>query len=414
MKVLFLDALPHSYVSLEDPTLLVYSYAKVTTDIATHLARRSSLRVLFVGGGGYTLPRYLEVTYPDSVIEVIEIDPEVTGVAFEYLGIQPDTRIVTYNEDARMAVPRLPNGEYDLVVGDAFNDITVPYHLTTREFNEQIMALLNEQGIYAISVADRLHSGRFLRAYVSTLQRTFPYVYIMRDDPRWDDDSRYTYLVVGSLLPLSANTFEEANFQAGRGQPITQFMPEDTFESWLNSRKNVLLTDDYAPVDNLMASIHLTKRGLSVADAHYNAGAGFQSQGRFEDAIAEYDEAIKLHPEFARAYNNRGTAYERLAQYQRAIQDYDQAIRLDPAHALAYNNRGSAYGNMGQIQRAIQDYSEAIRLNPQSAQAYANRALAYTLLNMDDEAQEDLDQAVRLGFDRLVLLDRIDALERQR
>ena len=108
--------------------------------------------------------------------------------------------------------------------------------------------------------------------------------------------------------------------------------------------------------------------GLSEADDHYNSGAALQEQGRPEEAIAEYDEAIRLDPQLAKAYYNRTFAYDDLGQYQRAIEDYDEAIRLDPQLAEAYANRGFAYTNLGQHQRAIQALDEELAL------AYYNRA----------------------------------------
>lgn len=415
VKTLYLDALEHSYVSLEDPTFLMYNYEKVFADIATCVAQRNpNIRVLFIGGGGYTLPRYLEVTYPYSILEVIEIDPQVTQVAFDYLGLSPETNIVTYNQDARMAVLKLPVGQYDLVIGDAFNDLSVPYHLTTREFNEQIRVLLKDDGIYAMNVVDKLHSGRFLRACVNTLQQTFPYVYVIHDSPEWGDDSRKPNVVVGSFQLLSPADLRDAGTQAGRDGPVSYIMPEDTFTSWLNTQANILLTDDYAPVDNLVAPLHLEKSALERARKHYNAGVELGSQGKMKEAIAEYTEAIGLDPRLAEAYNNRGSAYLNLGQHQRAIQDLNEAIRINPHLAEAYYTRGFAYLDLGQHQLAIQDLNEAIRFNSHYAQAYAVRALAHTLLNMDVEAQQDFDQAVRLGFAPSLLQAEIDELKKQR
>ncbi len=261
VKTLTLDKLLHSYVSLEDPTLLVYSYEKVFADVATYVAQRNpSPRVLFIGGGGYTMPRFIETLYPQSTLEVIEIDPAVTDVAFDYLGLRRDTKIVSYNQDARMKVPELPKGRYDLVIGDAFNDVSVPYHLTTLEFNEQVRGLLNSEGIYMVNVVDKLQSGRFLRAFVNTAQRTFPYVYLMHVDPRWDTDVRCTCVVAASLRPLTTEALQQASVAARRGDAVTHTMPPETFAAWLGSRENILLTDDYVPVDNLTTPLFLESR----------------------------------------------------------------------------------------------------------------------------------------------------------
>ncbi len=104
---------------------------------------------------------------------------------------------------------------------------------------------------------------------------------------------------------------------------------------------------------------------LSKAEKHFNTGGELYDQGRLEEAIAEYDEAIRLDPQLTLAYNNRAATYVNLGQYQKAIQDYDKVIRLNPQLVVAYNNRGFAYDELGQHERAIQDYDEAIRLNPQ-------------------------------------------------
>ena len=92
---------------------------------------------------------------------------------------------------------------------------------------------------------------------------------------------------------------------------------------------------------------------------HNNTGIKLSDDGRWEEAIAEYDEAIRLDLQFALAYNNRGGAYANLGEYQRAIEDFDEAIRLDLQYAVAYSNRGGAYANLGEYQRAMEDHNEA-------------------------------------------------------
>ena len=174
VSVLTLDKLVHSYVDLDDPTFLVYGYEKVLGDLSTYVGWKDpQFRSLFIGGGGYTMPRFIESRFPESVVEVVEIDPAVTEVVHEYFGMPRDTRIVTYNEDARTKFLDLPEGEYDLIVGDAFDHFSVPYHLTTLEFNERVEELLKDGGLYTLNVVDKLHKGRFLRAVVHTLRADF-------------------------------------------------------------------------------------------------------------------------------------------------------------------------------------------------------------------------------------------------
>jgi len=401
VKALHLDKLLHSYVSLEDPTLLAYDYEKVFADLISVVAQDDpGFRALLVGGGGYTVPRYLETVYPESRVEVVEIDPAVTRVAFDHLGLRRDTQIITYNEDARMAVPKLESGQYGLVIGDAFNDLSVPYHLTTREFNEQIAGLLTEKGIYAVNVVDKFQSGEFARAFVNTLKETFPYVYVIREDENWGDDRQKTHVVAASKQPLTYEAIESANLQEGRGEPVSHFMPDETLTGWLGNRENVLLTDDHAPVDNMLAALHLewnpASRVRDKALRHYNDGVELEAQGRMQDSIAAYSLAVRLDPTFARAYVNRGNVLYRLGQHIRAIQDSDEAIRLDPQRAIAYSNRGGAFMALGQLEKAIKDLDDAVRLDPELAIAYANRSAAFLAQNRFEEALQDSDEAIRL------------------
>ena len=101
-------------------------------------------------------------------------------------------------------------------------------------------------------------------------------------------------------------------------------------------------------------------------------------------------------------------------KWNEAIAEYDEAIRLDPKLAQAYYNRGNAYANLGQHQRAIQDYDEAIRLDPKLAPAYGNRAVAYTALRRDQEAESDIATVETLGFDSAKLKAFIEAAKKQR
>jgi serine/threonine protein kinase len=136
-----------------------------------------------------------------------------------------------------------------------------------------------------------------------------------------------------------------------------------------------------------------------LADAYTNRGASYAALGQHQRAIADYDEAIRLDPAFATAYSNRGASYADLGQHQRAIADYDEAIRLDPADAHAYYNRGNRYADLGQHQRAIADYDEAIRLDPDLAHAYYNRGNRYAALGQHQRALQDYDEAIRLDPD---------------
>ncbi len=400
LKALYLDKLLQNRMSKDDPTLLADGYIKVLAEISHYVAvRNPSLQALFIGGGGYTLPRYLEATYPQSTLEVAEVDPEVTRVASDYLGLGPDTRIVTYNEDARMLAPRLPSGRYDLVLGDAFNDLSVPYHLATLEFAQTIDRLLSPQGIYATNVVDALHAGSFLRSYVHTLQQVFPYVYVLNHDSSWDEIARDTYVVAASHQPLSTSAFDHALRQTEHPESATRFMSTRLQETWLEAREHYLLTDDFAPVDNLLASVFEQRHRSNQAMTAYKAAVALDRQGLTETAIEKYSEAIRLAPHFVHAYNDRGVAHGSLQAFGKAVRDFDSALELNPERARTYNNRGYAFASLGRFDKAVEDYGEAIRLEPGYGVAYLNRAFAFANLARSEQALQDYQHAVRLNPD---------------
>ena len=105
-----------------------------------------------------------------------------------------------------------------------------------------------------------MHSGRFLRSMVHTLRLTFPFVYVMRNDSNWENDDRYTFVVAASARPVDSADLVAANLAAGRERPATQFMPGAELESWLADGDKTILTDDFAPVDGMLAPLYIQSR----------------------------------------------------------------------------------------------------------------------------------------------------------
>ena len=179
-KVLALDHLIHSYVVLDDPNFFHYDYLKIFQQLVQYLTTENrEPKVLHLGGGGYSFPKYLEFAYPGSINDVIEIDPAVTQTAYEELGLSRNTHIVTYNEDARLFLShQAKKSGYDFVIGDVFNDLTTPYHLTTLEFDRLVKASMTENGIYLVNIIDDYTSGQYMPALINTLKHVFNHVYL--------------------------------------------------------------------------------------------------------------------------------------------------------------------------------------------------------------------------------------------
>jgi tetratricopeptide (TPR) repeat protein len=133
------------------------------------------------------------------------------------------------------------------------------------------------------------------------------------------------------------------------------------------------------------------------SEEFFNQGLAKFNKKDHKGAIADYDEAIRLKPDFANAYYSRGLAKSALGDKQGAIADYTEAIRLNPDYAAAaYNNRGLAKSDLGDKQGAIKDYDEAIRLKPDFANAYYSRGLAKSALGDKQGAIQDYQDAAKL------------------
>ena len=256
---LVLDNLIHSINDLNNPQYLDYEYLRIYDEfVGWRTNRKGSLKALFIGGGGYTFPHCLEVMYPQAEIDVVEIDPEITKAVHEYLGVPKDSRIRSFNEDGRWFVMNCPEkGKYDFIVGDAFNDLSIPYHLTTLEFARQMAELLKPDGILMANVIDSFQKGLFMPSYIRTLEEVFGRgnVHLVFHKPDYEKTGISTCIIVASRRPIDMDDFIAVVKSRKGDQMMSHIVPRERLQEYLNDRPAVILTDDYVPVDNLIAPV---------------------------------------------------------------------------------------------------------------------------------------------------------------
>ena len=136
--------------------------------------------------------------------------------------------------------------------------------------------------------------------------------------------------------------------------------------------------------------------GMAPYYVAYLAGEKFYKDGKYNEAIAEYNRAIALNAAYAEAYTSRGNSQRRKGDYDRAIEDYNKALGLNNSHADVYNYRGFAYTQKGELNRAITDYTQAIKVQADYTDAYFNRAYAYGKQGSWDAAIADYSQVIKL------------------
>jgi tetratricopeptide (TPR) repeat protein len=135
------------------------------------------------------------------------------------------------------------------------------------------------------------------------------------------------------------------------------------------------------------------------ADAHYNLGITLLKEGRIDEAINQFQEAIREKPNYADPHNNLGFCLDKKGQTDEAISQLQEAIRLKPDLAEAHYNLGTALGRKGQVDEAIHQFQEAVRLKPDYAEAHYNLGTALGMKGRIDEALIQYQEAVRLKPD---------------
>jgi spermidine synthase len=264
-EALILDNLIHSINDVNDPAFLDYDYIRIYEEVVSwQMKQRSSIDALFIGGGGYTFPRYMEANYPGARIDVVEIDPEVTRVVYEYLGLPRSTTIRSFNEDGRWFVMNSKDkGRYDFIFGDAFNDLSIPYHLTTKEFAQQMKELLKPDGLLIANLIDSVTEGLFLPSYIRTLEEVFGKgnVNLLVLAPELRRLGIATCVVVASPSKWDPDDFVRVIGSRDGASMTAKIVPQEKLQEILRDRPSVVLTDDYVPVDNLTAPIFEARYG---------------------------------------------------------------------------------------------------------------------------------------------------------
>jgi hypothetical protein len=239
---LILDGGSNSLVNLNDPTDLEYRYTNWIADsVDAEFPGNRPLNGVFVGGGGFSLPRWLVATRPGSHSLTLEVDGDLVSLDEEKLGLKtsPDLEVVV--GDARVSMLDVPTSSADVVVGDAFSGYSIPWHLTTAEWLGEVRRVLKPNGMYALNIIDN-EPLELLEAEAATMLDGFRDVRMITEVGGDGQPIKGNAILLGTDRPMPASVGSSfSNAVVFKRPEVEEF-----------AAGAEPLRDDYAPADQLV------------------------------------------------------------------------------------------------------------------------------------------------------------------
>ena len=240
-EILILDRGYNSDIDMSDPRYLGFRYERwIGEAIGAIGSPRAPLRAVFVGGGAFTLSRWLEAVRPGSRSNVLEVDGGLVEFDRQHLGLQTSRDLRATIGDARLTMQREPSGRADVIVGDAFSSRTVPWQLMTTEWLHEVKRVLKLDGLYALNMIDYPPLA-LLRAEAATLLDSFTNVRMITVAGTGGEPTGGNVVLLASDGPLPASRGPAADGASRFERPAVARLVGGA----------EALRDDYAPVDQL-------------------------------------------------------------------------------------------------------------------------------------------------------------------
>ncbi|MFC8667720.1 spermidine synthase [Streptomyces sp. NPDC057199] len=199
---LLIDGAPQSHVDLDDPSYLSFEYQRRLGHVIDLVAPPGKpVQVVHLGGGAFTLARYVAATRPRSTQQVVERDAALVQLVRRELPLDPNARIRVRSVDAREGLAKVPDGWADLVIADVFSGARTPAHLTSGEFLTDVRRVVNAGGLYAANLADGPPLAH-LRGQIATAAGVFPELALIADPTVLRGKRFGNAVLIASALPL--------------------------------------------------------------------------------------------------------------------------------------------------------------------------------------------------------------------
>lgn len=416
-RAFYQDKLRHSEADLADLGDLKYPYMRIYDALVNQAAGKNNapVRLLLLGGGGYVFPNHLFRARPGSEIVVVEIDPGVTRAARQAFGLPADAPIEIHHMDARnyladaLRKNRKAPGTvppFDFIVCDSVSDYSVPYQLTTREFLADVKQLLKPGGLYVMNLIDAYDVGAFMNAMAQTFSAVFPHRGAISAVPVLGP--RNTTVFIGSTAPLALEDLSAWTSRPGvfHGLALT----ETHFADLRARNGECLLTDDWAPVENLLAPVVKTDR-IGLLEAALQRGIRAAGKLDYPRALRSFRQALAIAPGHADALANLAHAQELAGEAAGALDTYAALIQLHPENVAARNRAAIFLLQQGHVGPALEQWTESLRINPVQPEVLNNLGAAALQAGQRDKAIRYWQQALEYAPGEPILLRNLAAAE---
>jgi len=252
-RTLYLNGMRHSQMDKDNPNELVLKYTKYF-HLGT-LFNPQLENILFVGGGGFSGPKNFLESYPNSLIDVVEIDPEVTEVAKTYFSLREDSRLEVFNEDARTFLMS-SDEKYNLIILDAFGTDYVPFHLLTQEYFQILKEHLEPDGVIISNLIGSIEgdTSDLPRSVYKTMKSSFPTVYVFTtSESHMSLVQNLIFVATQDNKQLDKGELEFMSHQNDASNLLngTGYL-ENYRASGMKTDDISILTDDFSPVEVLI------------------------------------------------------------------------------------------------------------------------------------------------------------------
>lgn len=231
-----------SVMLLNDPYKLLFPYTMYFR-LAEHFNPKLK-NVLVLGGGAYSYPKYFLKNFPTGKIDVVEIDPKMTEIAKKYFFLKENSHLNVYHQDARLYLNNNKK-KYNAIFVDVFSTYSPPYYLTTKETVKKIFSSLQEKGVVIVNAISSLEGSdsRLFKAQYETYSSVFPQVYA------FDVYKNKAPLLKRNIILVGVKNNEKISFKNNDNE-IQKYL--DSLIAKKLTKDGLILTDDYAPVENMI------------------------------------------------------------------------------------------------------------------------------------------------------------------